>query len=224
MSRITELTQEQIADMKNVRDYWIRVGLSTGPFDVEVIRPAINLLYANIGKEPPRIVRCESPRAAQLTINDLDMDSVGYSVWDSVWDSVRDSVRDSVWYLVRSSVWDSVGDSVRVSVEFTTRWNSTPLWGCYDAHWIAYYKYFAAHFPDIFTDTQHDLIEAFSTIAHNASFWYAYEDVCLVCDRPSELHIDDDGKLHNENGPAVRFPDGWSIYARHGEVIPDPSK
>jgi hypothetical protein len=44
--------------------------------------------------------------------------------------------------------------------------------------------------------------------------------VVILTERPSELHRDDEGRLHNESGPAVRYPDGWSIYAIHAVRVP----
>jgi hypothetical protein len=59
----------------------------------------------------------------------------------------------------------------------------------------------------------HDLVR-------NTSWFLLNEDVALVLERPLELHTDEDGLLHNPNGPAVRFPDGWALWALEGVPVP----
>jgi hypothetical protein len=44
----------------------------------------------------------------------------------------------------------------------------------------------------------------------------AYEDICFVCERPTILTVDSQGRLHNESGPAIAFSDGFEEYYWHG--------
>ncbi len=48
----------------------------------------------------------------------------------------------------------------------------------------------------------------------------ATPNYCLVSEYPVEVHMDEQGLLHCETGPAVRYSDGWSIYAIHGLTLP----
>ena len=34
------------------------------------------------------------------------------------------------------------------------------------------------------------------------------------------MHLDAGNQLHREDGPAIAYPDGWSIYAWHGICVP----
>lgn len=46
------------------------------------------------------------------------------------------------------------------------------------------------------------------------------DDLVIVCPLP-ELHsTDPTGRLHDEHGPALKWADGWSVFAWHGTVIP----
>ena len=48
-----------------------------------------------------------------------------------------------------------------------------------------------------------------------------YEKVCLVCDRPRHVRLDDDNQLHAMSEPAIEFADGWhSGYYQHGQQLP----
>jgi hypothetical protein len=51
---------------------------------------------------------------------------------------------------------------------------------------------------------------------------YPCEAFALVIERPSELHFDEDDRLHRDprEGPAAAWADGAGIYALHGVVVP----
>jgi hypothetical protein len=56
--------------------------------------------------------------------------------------------------------------------------------------------------------------------AKSASWvWYAPE-VAAISDRPSEMHRDEQGRLHSTNGAALKYRDGWAIHAVHGVRVP----
>src|SRR5262249_53558956 len=42
-------------------------------------------------------------------------------------------------------------------------------------------------------------------LARSCLWWWPYRGLCLVCERPAELHIADDGRLHNDPVPLSAF-------------------
>jgi hypothetical protein len=56
-------------------------------------------------------------------------------------------------------------------------------------------------------------------LAKAAPFYLFLEKTCIVCDRPTELHWDENLVLHNENGPAFAFADGFAQYAYKGIAV-----
>lgn len=52
-------------------------------------------------------------------------------------------------------------------------------------------------------------------------WYYPCREVCLVSARPVEIHLDEQNRLHYENGPAIRFNDGFQICSWHGVQVPD---
>lgn len=50
------------------------------------------------------------------------------------------------------------------------------------------------------------------------TWWHT--DVLVIGDKPKSIHRDAQNRLHNANGPAVEYRDGWSMYAWHGVRIP----
>jgi hypothetical protein len=57
-------------------------------------------------------------------------------------------------------------------------------------------------------------------IARSAGWILPHEHVCWISERPAQLSTDPRGRLHCSNGPALRYPDGWSVYAWKGVQIP----
>ena len=119
----------------------------------------------------------------------------GQRVRDSVRASVRDSVRASVWASVRASVY-----------------------GQHDAHWLGYYDFFREA-VGMTEETQKAM--PLTQLAQSAGWAIPCEHICFVSERHTTLERDDKGRLHCLTGPAVRYPDGWSIYAVHGVRVPE---
>jgi hypothetical protein len=63
-------------------------------------------------------------------------------------------------------------------------------------------------------------LNSWASIAGSCGFWWPFERICLLSERPGELHRDKQGNLHSASGPAVRYPDGWSVYCWHGSRVP----
>ncbi|MEU8118698.1 pentapeptide repeat-containing protein [Spirillospora sp. NPDC049024] len=58
--------------------------------------------------------------------------------------------------------------------------------------------------------------------------WWPFEKVCLVCERPTQIRLatsprlgEDPLVLHCRTGPALRYRDGFHLYALHGRVVPE---
>lgn len=56
-------------------------------------------------------------------------------------------------------------------------------------------------------------------LARSAGWVIPCASMCLLCDRPEVIHLDADGRLHNADGPAIRWRDGFSVYALHGQGV-----
>jgi len=89
------------------------------------------------------------------------------------------------------------------------------LYGAHDAMWLGYYDYLLHECGLDCIEPLTGLIE----LAQCCGWWSPYADVCMLQDRHSELHRDDRGRLHNPDGMAVAYPDGWGFCAWHGVVV-----
>jgi hypothetical protein len=62
------------------------------------------------------------------------------------------------------------------------------------------------------------LLDACVAAAQSCHWWCPFENAVLLSDRPAEVHLQD-GQLHRDGGPAVRWRDGLLTWALHGVVV-----
>jgi len=141
-------------------------------------------------------------------------DSVPDSVWNSVWHSVMVSVRDSVPDSVQGSVWDSVPAYVKLSVMVSVR-DSVPAcgYGQHDADLLGFLEYFNL-ICNLTEQTKK--LEGLWLIAKNAGWFLPHEKICWVSERHNICKLNNRGVIHNDGGPAIQYPDKFSIWALNG--------
>ncbi|MCC5630017.1 hypothetical protein LC613_19030 [Nostoc sphaeroides CHAB 2801] len=61
----------------------------------------------------------------------------------------------------------------------------------------------------------------FQSLIQECGWLFAYDDICIICDRPLHLRFDNENRLHAEGEPAIEFIDGYSLYSYHGVTLPE---
>jgi hypothetical protein len=87
--------------------------------------------------------------------------------------------------------------------------------GSMDISWISFYKYFIE-----VVGLDLEKIGGLHDLTYHTGWYNAYEDVVVFQHRPEYIKMDDTNRLHCENGPAIRYRDGYSLYSWHGTRIP----
>src|SRR5262249_30427563 len=91
--------------------------------------------------------------------------------------------------------------------------------GQHDAPWLSVFDAAALHIPGFEGWSR---LEGIARIARNAGWWWPFENTVLIAERTDALHLDELGRLHNGDGPALSFPDGFALHAWSGmRVDPD---
>jgi uncharacterized protein DUF6745 len=129
--------------------------------------------------------------------------------WQVFSQVVRSQVESQIWSHVRSQARSQVWSRV------ASQYRCAQLW----ASWYAWVTFFR----DV-CGWQNPSLEAFGydeQLALSCGWTWWHEDVCAISDRIAEIHRDNQHRLHNLSGPALRYPDGWSIYSVHGVVVPE---
>ncbi|MBV9317044.1 MAG: hypothetical protein JOZ34_06230 [Gammaproteobacteria bacterium] len=57
-------------------------------------------------------------------------------------------------------------------------------------------------------------------LAQSLGWLQPHARTCWLAERPDRLRGDDRGRLHDDSAPALRFRDGWSVWAWKGVVVP----
>jgi len=89
--------------------------------------------------------------------------------------------------------------------------------GQFDAGWCAHYDFLEEVCGVACVKHLHGLI----LLAKNTSMWWVFEELAILCDRPSIISCDDAGRVHSQTGPCVEYPGDLKFYAWHGTVVPE---
>jgi hypothetical protein len=154
--------------------------------------------------------------------------------------SVRPVVRTKPWAQARAKLLADLG-----GVGFARHWAATarrpwqqlvdqvatPLRTRLDASFLAGEEEPARHaLLDVILG-QHDAawlgafgateeLAGLARIARSAGWWWAFEHVAILTERPTAIHRDNLGRLHHGDGPALSYPDGYGLHAWRGMPIP----
>ena len=88
-------------------------------------------------------------------------------------------------------------------------------YGSMDISWLSLYKFFI---EVVGLDLKK--ITGLLELANHTGWYNAYEDIVVFQHSPEYIKFDEDNRLHCETGPAIRYRDGYSVYAWHGVRVP----
>jgi hypothetical protein len=118
-----------------------------------------------------------------------------------------------------------VVDSPMAAIDFIRKLNpklskidvlNSMIYGSNDAYWLSYYDYM----KNVLGVKNLEKIEGLSELAKYSGWLNVYEDVVVFQHRPAEIKFDEQNRLHCQDNPAIRYRDGYSIYAWHGTRVP----
>ncbi|CAM5351720.1 hypothetical protein SAVIM338S_01223 [Streptomyces avidinii] len=219
---------------------WRAVAAATGPADRAAAEAGVRLGYRAAGlPEPEHILWADSPRAAMRLLGDPE------GPWGTAvrGRSVREEVRSAPWAAERARLHGRLGPQGwgrRWALTGARLWENTErlagrirtglveelaqdaaqeapvrllllesVLGQHDAAWLCAFD----------TDGGAPL-EGLAAVARSAGWWWPYERLAVLCERPVELHRDEAGRLDRGDGPALAFPDGFALYAWRGMPVP----
>lgn len=212
---------------------WLSIGLSSEPTDRAAAEAGVRRAYALAGlSEPERFVWHGSPYAGALAAARLVADGqAGRSVRGQVrtrpWAAARGALTNALgaagwsrhWAASGARTWQLVTDRLvtplrtRIEAEAPADQPGARLalldavHGQHDAAWLPAFE----GVPEL---------SGVADVARAAGWWWPYERVVVLTERPSALHRDNLGRLHHGDGPALSYPDGWAMYAWRGMPIP----
>lgn len=90
------------------------------------------------------------------------------------------------------------------------------VYGCQDAGWLSFYKFFLDQGIE-----ECERLRPLMELAKYCGWWAPYDVCCGLQHRPAFIKLDDQRRLHCEDGPAIGYRDGFSVYAWHGTRVPE---
>lgn len=117
-------------------------------------------------------------------------------------------------HFLRANLYANLYANLReTKIPYTPTW----LWGAHDSYWIAFYLFVAQYVKtDIYSHENYDLLQQWSKLSESIFWWYPFDGICIISDRPESYGLDERGRLHSEDGMVMRFSDGYGFYAWHG--------
>ncbi|HEY4541682.1 MAG TPA: hypothetical protein VIG66_04830 [Noviherbaspirillum sp.] len=138
------------------------------------------------------------------------MDAAWANIRAAIGSQIRVRAYEELWRNLQVGIWENIamriGEAVKASSNDSAQKSG---YGQHDAYWLAFYDYFrSVHGLAQETEAVVGLLEL-----ARAGGWFApHEKLCWICERPSRLLLDDEGRLLEQDEPALLYPDGWGLH------------
>ncbi|MFF3446390.1 DUF6745 domain-containing protein [Streptomyces sp. NPDC002667] len=221
---------------------WRPTATRTGAGDRTAAEAGVRLAYRQAGlDEPERVVWARSPHEAvrmlmgTAPVDGPELGDTGPSVRDAVvaapWAAERARAHGRLgpegwsghWRATGAALWESVrtlAERVRAGIVEDLAGDRREesrvrlllldaTLGQHDAAWLC-----------AFDPGETSPLAGIAAVARDAGWWWPYEQVAVVSERPLSLHRDEAGRLDRGDGPALRYGDGFELYAWRGMPVP----
>ncbi|WP_229675692.1 DUF6745 domain-containing protein [Hoyosella rhizosphaerae] len=247
------LDPDTLAAIAARRDQWLGQGLCTQPADRSSAESAVIELYQRAGLKQPKFAWVHSPPAALKLIAEEGLSvppirfagphhssaaiaSLRHWAGERMDKRIDGRVghKDRHQQLIRAAVWNSLRTSLHIGVATAMRTllpSQAPgvtWYGQQDAHWVAYYDAFRHFGFASYLKPDAEILDLQATLVGATGWWWAFDDVCVMAERPSALHteptpdgIHNERRLHHLDQPALQFLDGNHVFVQHGTIVPD---
>ncbi|MEU6669152.1 DUF6745 domain-containing protein [Streptomyces sp. NPDC046727] len=228
---MTQVEAPAVAEAGTGRDgvaRWRAWAASTAPADRKRAEAGIRSAYRQAGlPEPERVVWAGSPCEGVTLVRALPdkgpsvreavrnapwaderrrlHEELGAAGWAAHWSATGGRLWDLTQALVdriRAGVLDELGGDAEVRLALLDA-----VLGQHDAPWLAAFA------------GQEGPLDGLAEVCRSAGWWWPFEKVAVVCERPSALHRDEAGRLDRGDGPALAFPDGFALHAWRGMPV-----
>jgi hypothetical protein len=199
---IDKLTPEQEKKIPAYQSKWQEVGFNTQPVNLELAKSCIAKLLAVADMHPAEYVMLDSPLQCQVALNFLARD---YSVKDCVKHAKKMTVAQA-----RKKLGVDKLDYYQIGYFYQS--------GNTNAGYCAFYDFLITEVKPIDEETM-KVWEIFKDVTRHSHYYWVTENVVFLCNRPEELHFKGN-LLHCVDGPALKYRDGYAIYAIEGVRLP----
>jgi hypothetical protein len=229
VERIDKLTPSQQAKLIHFREKWNSIALSTKSFDISRAIAGVQCFAEAWGVKglDDEIYETTSPadgwrEGGDRWDNNQNFYTLSRSLWGArVWLTRAFSPPVIRFVIETIAIEQGIVRPLRLlnlapgrKFGDLTRYIQ---YGQFDASWLAVVDFFATVFDNEHCRKFNGLMQAVSS----CGFIWIRPDRVVFCDRPEIAKYDDRGRLHCEDGPALKYRDGYTHYALHGVPVPE---
>lgn len=204
---VENMTEEQIAKFPTYVAKWKDIGLATGKCDIlESIRWAKEA-YKIAAQDDATI---HEPKYFFGPYNNPIEGAYAESIIDAVIAQFPEPQQAAIEMNRRVTEYFSNPDPNLSGLTI-----SHQIFGSMEASWLAFYDFFGNELPNMEECAK---LNPHIELAKVCGWWTPLEDACIFQHRPSEIHFDEQDRLHNETGPAIAYYDSelCNFYYVHG--------
>ncbi|PSM46549.1 hypothetical protein C7Y66_24515 [Chroococcidiopsis sp. CCALA 051] len=231
---ITKLTPEQEALILVYQEKWKEIAFSTERIDRQKAAEAVKAIY-NIEQSPkePEILFFDSPYGALSVLDELlatqSLKIIGNQLLFQLENKIKGQLDDQFEIQIRcqldsnfKQVVELLSSLVAKQIPLRKRGNLS--------YSIPYYSSSSGIVSELYLDFCFSVLNCtcdrekwsvFQSLSQHCGWVYFFEETCIICNRPSQIRFDSEGRIHGEGEPAIQFADGFSVYAYHGDWIPE---
>jgi hypothetical protein len=93
--------------------------------------------------------------------------------------------------------------------------NTSCGYGQHEAGWISFYDFFMNE-----TDLKGlEIIQGLIDVTNSCGWYWAYDTICFVSEKPITCKVNDVNQLHCTDGPACAYNDGTKVFAYDGVIM-----
>jgi len=232
---IKDLTPEHFWMLAAHNREWRTIATRTGSTDRGLVENAIAKLYAVTGHAQPDFVWSESPHQMLTALANTREHTGLVPMRDALVQALQPEPNEvearkylrPILLTMGPAPFERFMDQQPALVMETLPDSLRSLMiGCLseifiglELDWISFHDFCDRHLGVKYEPKRLEQIRLWSEIARSCYWWAPYETTCFVSERPATLHIDARERLHNLQGPAMAFNDGWSLFALHGAFV-----
>jgi hypothetical protein len=214
--RIEKLTPEQEILKNEYYKNYLSYGTCTKEADWKKAISCVEKIYQLNNKKKPIITLVASPLVAETLLNVYKLDENNSAV-NKINDRYKIDIRtDNGLDELTNILNTSYKESLYILKLLDNKKNFyTNYWGQQDGYWIALYKF--GQEIGVKYDNNHQIfLDIFNDLCMSCGWLYFFEKVCIICDRPKVLRLNENKVLHCDGSHALEFRDGFKLWALNG--------
>ena len=225
MDKIESLTAAQERSLIAYREECLRIGRCCEPADRPEAERVFAEMYACLSKPKPTVFWFDGPATgsmfrtrANLLANLGANLGANLRARDNLWDNLRANLRANLGDNLRASIRANLGANLWDNLRDNLSWK---FWGEHESAWPAFYAWPHVYLRPMHSVEQQTKLNWWLDLSKSVGWWEPYEGIVFACERPLKQSVDERGRLHCDNGPAIVCRDGWMVYAIHNVRVPE---